>query len=140
MPTKKPTLKLRNQVAERGNHRCEYCQSLKSYSPSPFNLEHIIPLSQGGLTILENLAFSCYGCNRKKSDKLVFLDPLNGESVRCFNPRTDDWTTHFVWSEVDFLVIGITAIGRAAVEALDLNRKELLNLRRVLAMIELHPP
>jgi len=38
------------------------------------------------------------------------------------------------------IIIGRTAIGRAAVAALSLNRPELLNLRRVLRMVGEHPP
>lgn len=52
MSRKKPTPKQRETVAERAQHRCEYCQALKTYSPSPFNLEHIIPISLGGLTAM----------------------------------------------------------------------------------------
>ena len=140
MLRKKPSAKLRKLVAERAAYRCEYCKSLKSYSPSPFNLEHIFPISQKGLTVLDNLAFSCYGCNRKKSDKVSFLDPLDGQLAPFFNPRKEEWSTHFAWSENELLIIGITPSGRATVEGLQLNREELLNLRSLLKLILLHPP
>lgn len=140
MSRKKVTPKLRKQIADRAENRCEYCQSLKSYSPSPFNLEHILPISKGGLTTLLNLAFSCYGCNRKKSDKLSFPDPLNGELTPFYNPRQDNWNIHFAWSNDGVLIVGITPTGRATVEGLDLNREELINLRKLLATIDLHPP
>ena len=38
------------------------------------------------------------------------------------------------------LIIGRTVIGRETVEALHLNRPELLNLRHALHAIGLHPP
>jgi hypothetical protein len=38
------------------------------------------------------------------------------------------------------LIIGRTAIGRATVAALQINRTELLNLRRVLRAAGEHPP
>jgi hypothetical protein len=37
-------------------------------------------------------------------------------------------------------IIGRTTTGRATVEAMDLNRPELLNLRRLLLMDGEHPP
>jgi hypothetical protein len=39
-----------------------------------------------------------------------------------------EWPDHFTWSENDTLIIGLTATGRATVDALRLNRKELINL------------
>jgi hypothetical protein len=38
------------------------------------------------------------------------------------------------------LIIGRTATGRATIEALHLNRPELLNLRRALRAVGAHPP
>jgi predicted HTH transcriptional regulator len=50
------------------------------------------------------------------------------------------WSQHFAWTEDTMLIIGRTATGRATVEALQLNRTELLNLRRVLRVAGEHPP
>lgn len=44
-----------------------------------------------------------------------------------FHPRLDIWNEHFVWNEV--VLIGLTARGRATVEALDLNRTLILAIR-----------
>jgi len=38
------------------------------------------------------------------------------------------------------MIIGLTPSGRATVEALDLNRSSLINLRRVLRASGEHPP
>lgn len=54
---------LKNQVAKRARFICEYCFSQENFSPDPFALDHIIPISKGGNNELENLAFSCQGCN-----------------------------------------------------------------------------
>ena len=80
--------KWRALIAERANHRCEYCQILRAYSPSPFDIEHIKALSQGGLSILKNLAYSCHGCNLCKSNKTHALDPETKELIPLYNPRT----------------------------------------------------
>lgn len=37
-------------------------------------------------------------------------------------------------------VIGLTATGRATVQELQLNRKNLVNLRALLLLADLHPP
>lgn len=50
------------------------------------------------------------------------------------------WADHFVWNEDFSLIIGITPIGRATVETLQLNREGLVNLRKVLYPIGEHPP
>ncbi|MCB0853898.1 MAG: HNH endonuclease [Bacteroidetes bacterium] len=64
MPHRKNiSLKLREKVAIRANHLCEYCKSPKSYSPSPFDVEHVFPISLGGNSLFENLAYSCNGHN-----------------------------------------------------------------------------
>jgi hypothetical protein len=57
-----------------------------------------------------------------------------------FNPRRDKWTTHFAWTDDATQVLGLTAIGRATVEALQLNRAALINLRRALIKAGEHPP
>lgn len=132
--------KWRELIAERADHRCEYCQIFRAYSPSPFDIEHIKALSQGGLSILRNLAYSCHGCNLCKSNKMHALDPETEEIVPLYNPRTSNWSDHFQWDEEEIKVIGLTSIGRATVRALQLNRVELVNLRTVLKSIGEHPP
>jgi 5-methylcytosine-specific restriction endonuclease McrA len=53
-------------VIERAQGRCEYCQSRADYTTEPFAVEHIIPVSRGGTSEIDNLAFSCSGCNGHK--------------------------------------------------------------------------
>jgi hypothetical protein len=57
-----------------------------------------------------------------------------------FHPRVDRWVEHFAWSDDTTLLIGTTPTGRATVEELKLNREAVVNLRRVLAGAQLHPP
>ncbi len=69
------------------------------------------------------------------------------DEVRCvthrlvdlFHPRTQRWQEHFTWDERFELIIGLTATGRATVEALKLNRTEVVNLRRLLYAAGEHP-
>jgi hypothetical protein len=91
------------------------------------------------LTTADNLALSC-GCNGYKGQRSGARDPQTGRVVRLFNPRRQQWSRHFAWSPDFLLILGRTATGRATVQALRLNRPELLNLRRVLHPLGEHPP
>ena len=68
------------------------------------------------------------------------MDPVSQRLTPLFHPRQQRWEEHFAWDENYELIIGITATGRATVDALHLNREELVNLRRVLYVAGEHPP
>lgn len=126
-------------VAERALYRCEYCQSQARYSPDPFSIEHIFPLARGGKSSIENYAFSCQGCNNHKHISVAGIDPVSGENVRLFHPRQEQWDDHFTWIDQYSKILGLTAIGRATVEKLRLNREGVVNLRTVLRELGKHP-
>ncbi len=130
----------KEKIAKRASYCCEYCRSNSDYSPDPFSVEHIIPLSKEGSDALNNLAFSCQGCNNRKYNHTEAIDPVTNEIVRLFHPRNDKWQDHFQWSLDKTNLIGITPSGRATVAKLDLNRKGVVNLRHVLVEIGGHPP
>jgi len=44
------------------------------------------------------------------------------------------------WSDDFTLIVGLTGTGRATVEALQMNRPGVVNLRRLLHAAGLHPP
>ncbi len=139
MSSNRPSVRQKRLVEERAGRRCEYCLSPGWLSSQPFNVDHIIPLSKGGKTELNNLALSC-GCNGCKGQRTQALDPKTNRLVSLFNPRRQKWPQHFSWSEDSLLIIGRTATGRATVEALKLNREELIELRSVLHAVGKHPP
>ena len=89
----KKSLKL--QVRERAKFCCEYCLAQILFSGDSFSMEHIIPTIKGGLTLLENLAFSCQCCNNHKYTATHALDPATGIVVALYNPRIDLWLEHF---------------------------------------------
>lgn len=131
---------VKQAVIQRANGLCEYCKSPADYSPQPFSIEHILPLSAGGGSELDNLAYACQGCNNHKYTKTTGFDSLSNSDVALFHPRQDVWGTHFGWSHGGLEVIGLTATGRATVQELQLNRKNLVNLRALLLLADLHPP
>lgn len=118
----------------------EYCRSQARFSTQAFSVEHIIPRSRGGGDTLDNLALACQGCNNHKYIKVEDRDPVTGETVSLFHPRRQKWHVHFAWNEEFAHIIGLTPEGRATVEALQLNRDGLVNLRRILYSAGEHPP
>jgi len=139
MPERRVTTQQRKAVAERANGCCEYCRSQVRFAIQPFSVEHIIPKSQGGETKLDNLAFACQGCNNYKYNKTEGRDPLTNDIIRLYHPRQQQWRNHFAWNDDFTLIIGLTPTGRATVEALQLNREGVVNLRRVLYAMGEHP-
>lgn len=75
-------------------------------------IEHIIPRAQGGTDDESNLWLSCSLCNRYKGAQTTAVDPLQGETVRLFNPREQAWSSHFRWSVDGSQIIGMTAVGQ----------------------------
>lgn len=132
---------VRELVARRAHFRCEYCRAPRRYSPAPFEIEHIIPLAGGGGDEDINLAFACGGCNGFKATATLAADIESGELVALFHPRLDLWSEHFAWCAGGTMLLGLTAVGRATISRLRLNREELVNLRGVLvAFGEMPPP
>ena len=123
---------VRQQVRTRARDRCEYCRHPASYSSAPFVCDHVLPRVRGAGNTLSELAWSCPGCHSHKYDKIRAPDPQTGRTISLFNPRRQSWVRHFAWSDDLMRIIGRTATGRATVEALRLNRPELINLRQAL--------
>lgn len=132
--------KTKELVKNRANFRCEYCQVLMDFSPEPFDIDHIIPICKGGQSVHLNLALSCGGCNSFKHIKIDWFDPIDRTLVSLFHPRKDIWIDHFTWSADFSLIVGITPIGRATIDALKMNRLGLVNLRKALVVFGEHPP
>jgi hypothetical protein len=132
--------RLRKFVHERAKGCCEYCMSPVEYSSDPFSIEHIIPRSKGGSDEENNLAFSCQGCNGRKYNYILAIDPLTDILTPLFHPREDVWSDHFIWNESFTQLIALTPTGRATIERLQLNRRAVVNLRKLLVMVGAHPP
>ncbi len=93
-------------------------------------IDHIIPVKQGGATSPENLAYACFKCNRSKGTDIAVYDEETGNTTRLFNPRTQNWNEHF---EMDGLLIkGRTEAGMVTVRLLKMNVDEQIELRRSL--------
>lgn len=103
-------------------------------------IDHLLPESQGGPTVRENLWLACRRCNEFKGARSHATDPLTGVPAPLFNPRTQSWAVHFAWSEGGIEIIGLTATGRATVEALRLNNEVIVAARALWVQAGWHPP
>ena len=126
--SEKVTAQQKRATIKRANGCCEYCLSQARFAIQPFSVEHIVPLSKGGESTSKNLALACQGCNNHKYSKTEASDPISKKMVSLYNPRAHKWHSHFSWNDDFTLIIGITPTGRATVEALKLNRENIVNL------------
>ncbi len=131
---------IQSKVRQRAMYLCEFCHADERWQYVRFNVDHLMPLSLGGDDSLENLTLACFHCNRRKTNRLTAQDPDTAIEVALFNPRTDSWRKHFIWSVDGLLIVGITEIGRAIVAALLLNRERVLPIRAADREVGRHPP
>ena len=134
------TARQKELINEKARSCCEYCWSQLKFSPDPFSIEHIIPLSKGGTYDLDNLALSGQGCNNRKYNLTEAIDPIDGKLVPLYHPRQQLRAEHFMWSDDFTELIGISPTGRATIVRLQLNREGVVNLRELLREENLHPP
>lgn len=132
--------RLRESVEIRWRYQCAYCRSQSRIAGGSFTIDHIVPESLGGSTVIENLCLACWDCNLNKGTRLSGVDPQTGDRVRLFHPNRQGWDDHFQWSQDSLFVIGRTAIGRATVIALRLNRPQLVLARTLWVEAGWHPP
>jgi hypothetical protein len=67
------TAKLRNFIKSRDKHTCRYCSVSLAVEPHLLlEVDHILPVSKGGLSTPDNLQTLCWRCNRTKSNKVSF--------------------------------------------------------------------
>lgn len=72
---------LTRQLLIREKGLCYYCHeavNLVHDDPKQATIDHVRPLSKGGMTVLENLVLACSTCNKEKGsgvDVERFLEP-----------------------------------------------------------------
>lgn len=66
------TLELREKIKKRDNFTCKICGLSTTQEPNLLlEIDHIIPLSKGGISSEDNLQTLCWKCNRKKGNKIL---------------------------------------------------------------------
>lgn len=132
---------VRQSVREAAGDRCGYClQSTALGDGAARKSKHLFPRARGGGNEESNLWLSCSLCNRYKGTQIGAADPLSGDVVPLYNPRTDNWHEHFSWSADGAKVVGLMPVGRAAVVALKLNNEVAVEVRRNWILAGWHPP
>lgn len=121
------------RVRERAADQWEYCRLPAFALPLPFQIDHIIAGQHQGETELSNLALACPHCNRYKGPNIAGRDPLTGQLIRLFHPRTDAWADHFELA--DARIEGKTPVGRATIQVLSMNAEGPVQLRRLIRRI-----
>jgi hypothetical protein len=118
---------LRRLVIRRAGNRCEYCLLSQIGQEATFHVDHVLAEANGGKTVEQNLALACVSCSLRKEARQTGVDPETRRRVPLFHPRRAGWDEHFRWDGVE--VEGITAVGRATVAVLRLNRASILVIR-----------
>jgi HNH endonuclease len=139
MSSDRITAALVKLVRQRAAEQCEYCRIPQSSQEATFHVDHIKPRSAGGLTVPDNLALACVSCSLRKAARTEVRDPRSGAEVAIFNPRTDRWSEHFLWTP-RWQVKGTTPTGRATCAALLMNRPAIVGIRQQLAALNAFPP
>lgn len=131
---------VKTRVRREAREQCGYCQSLQKYVLGILEIEHIIPKALNGTDDEENLWLACRLCNGYKGIQAQAKDSITGTTVSLFNPRKQKWIEHFTWTGDGAYIEGITPCGRATVEALQLNNKIAVAVRKAWISAGWHPP
>lgn len=99
----------------------------QSVFPLPFQIDHIIAEKHGGETAASNLALACPHCNLHKGPNIAGVDPVSGQVVRLFHPRSDLWEKHFFFEQAR--ITGRSPIARVTLQVLAMNADDFVLFR-----------
>lgn len=133
-------VELRRQIRDHFGDCCAYCKTAESLTVAIFEVEHIVPQSAAGPTAFDNLCLACPTCNRYKASRQQVEDPLTEQRVPLFHPQQQAWQDHFSWTDDATEIVGRTPTGRATIAALQMNRPQLIRVRRMWVTMGEHPP
>lgn len=93
----------RRNIFFRDRNRCQYCGRV--FSQAELNLDHVVPLSRGGLSSWDNVVCACIPCNSRKGNRTPLeagmhlirpaKRPAGHPVLRAgwIGPRYDEWKT-----------------------------------------------
>ena len=80
---------IRHEVFKKDNYRCKECG--RTSKEVVIEVDHILPVSQGGTDELDNLQTLCLPCNRAKQDRMFKTEMKKLESeTQLTNDGVDD--------------------------------------------------
>lgn len=126
-------------VADRANHRCEYCHAPELVFNFPFEVEHIVPLSRQGIDSESNLALACRSCNLRKGNRISGIDQDSNTEISFFHPRLEQWDDNFHVDIASTMIVGITATGRTTIDYLEINSQPQMKARQLWISLGLFP-
>ena len=103
-------------------------------------VDHLIRKALGGTDDAQNLWLACRRCNEAKAAQVDAIDPDSASRVPLFSPRSQKWQEHFAWSGDGIRIIGLSAVGRATVAALQMNHPDMVGARQLWVAAGWHPP
>jgi HNH endonuclease len=122
--------RLREEVADRAYHVCEYCLIHEDDTFWGCEADHIISKKHGGPTLSNNLAWACAVCNSHKGTDLGTLVGDPARLIRFYNPRADRWSGNFNLN--GYSIDPLTQEGEGNVKILPLNDGHRLEERKAL--------
>ena len=125
----------RQLLAARAGGAREYCRLLELATGMTFHIEHDLPRSQGGKTVMNNLALSCPGCNLAKAGRTSGADH-SGRLRPLFNPRDYEpcllgWHLHFALDPDSGIIVPRTPTAEATVLTPQVNDPQRVFARRL---------
>ncbi|NEO82717.1 MAG: hypothetical protein F6J87_00410 [Spirulina sp. SIO3F2] len=115
---------IRQQVRQRANFACEYCDVAETDSAGQLTIDHFQPSSKGGTDEIRNLIYCCIRCNQYKLNYW----PNSPTAPSLWNPRQDNHKQHFQVLENGELY-PLTPTGEFTLRRLRLNRPLLVKYR-----------
>ena len=131
--------KLHQKIVEQSRNRCGYCLGEQRYIFAPLEVDHLLPIAEGGTDDEENLWLACPLCNSYKGKQTHGIGALTKRKVLLFNPRKQNWKRHF---KIDngIRIFGKTVCGRVTVVALQMNGHLAITVRRNWQIAGWYPP
>jgi len=114
----------REQVRQRAQLACEFCDIAEADVGSQLTIDHFQPRAKGGDDSLDNLTYCCTACNQYKNDYWPSPD-----APSLWNPRHDPAALHLLEPD-DGMLHPLTATGAFSLVRLRLNRPPLVAYRK----------
>lgn len=90
--------KYKPELSEDFHHICGYCGKSEAVTKKGFEIDHFVPqtLAEALTDSYDNLVYSCFTCNRKKSSKWPTknVSLAHDGNVGFCDPATDEFDTH----------------------------------------------